>query len=124
MTQLDLGNKLGLRFINAEADHQVGNDLCVLLGLADNLNGAVDIEQNLFQTFEQVQLILLAVQVKVHAAADTARTPCRPLVEQFTHAQHAGHTLDEYVKVARARVHQRSQTEQSIHELVRVGAAL
>ena len=50
VAQLDIGHILGLHLIDAEADHQVRHDLGVLLGLADDGDGLVDIEQDLAQT--------------------------------------------------------------------------
>lgn len=54
--QLDLRHIFGLRFVDAEGDHQVGYDLLLRLGLADNLDGLVDVQQNLFEAQQQVEL--------------------------------------------------------------------
>ena len=50
MTQLDLRNVLRLDLIDAEADHQVRHDLRFLFGLADDLDGFIDVEQDLLET--------------------------------------------------------------------------
>ena len=55
VAQLDLRNVFRLLLVDAEADHQVRNDFALLLGLAHNLDGLVNIQQNLFQTGQQVQ---------------------------------------------------------------------
>ena len=49
MAQLDLGHVLGLHLVDAEADHQVRHDVGLLLRLADDLDGLVDVEQDLFK---------------------------------------------------------------------------
>ena len=49
MAQADLGHKLGLGAVNAEPDHQVGDHLGILLGLPNDLDGPVDVQQDLFQ---------------------------------------------------------------------------
>ena len=36
----------GLDLVNAEADHQVGHYLGVLLGLPDDVDGPVDVQQD------------------------------------------------------------------------------
>ena len=124
MPQLDLGDEFGLRLINAETNHQIRDDLGVLLGLADDLDCPVNIQQDLAQALQQMQLGLLFAQVKVDTAAHAACTPGRPLLQQGAHAQHAGHAPDEHIEVARTGVHQRRHAEQPVHELVRVSAAL
>ena len=50
VTQLDLRDILGLDLIDAEADHQVRHDLRFLFGLADDLDGFIDVEQDLLET--------------------------------------------------------------------------
>ena len=54
VAQLDVGHVLGLHVVDAEADHQVGHHLVVLLGLPDDFDGPVDVQQDLFQAAEQV----------------------------------------------------------------------
>ena len=50
VAELDLRHKLRLHLVDAEADHQVGDDLGVGLGLADDFDGQVDVQEDLFQT--------------------------------------------------------------------------
>ncbi len=45
MAQLYLGHIFRLYFVNAEADHQIGDDLALLLGIADDLYRLVNIQQ-------------------------------------------------------------------------------
>ncbi len=47
VAELDLRHVLGLHLVDAEADHQVGDDLGLALGLADDGDGLVDVEQDL-----------------------------------------------------------------------------
>ena len=70
MTELDLGNIIRLDFINSEADHQIRNDLALLLGRADYLDSLVDIKENFLQALEQMKLILCLAQVKINSALD------------------------------------------------------
>ena len=49
IAQLDLGDVFRLDLVDAEADHQVRHDVGLLLRLADDLDGLVDIEQDLFK---------------------------------------------------------------------------
>ena len=44
--QPDVGHILRLNLVDAEADHQVGDDLRVLLGVPDDLDGPVDVQQD------------------------------------------------------------------------------
>ena len=73
MAQLDFGHVLGLHLVDAEANHQVGYDLGFLCGIAHNFNCFIDIQQDSFQAFEQMQALLLALQIVVGAAAHSAR---------------------------------------------------
>ena len=61
MAQLDLGHVLRLDFVDAEADHQVGDDLGFFGGVTHNFDGLVNVEQNRLQAFEQVQALFLAL---------------------------------------------------------------
>ena len=124
VAQADVRNELSLNLVDPEPDHQVGDDLGVLLGLTDDLDRLVDIQQDLLQTVQQMQLVLFLVQVEEHAAAHTFRAPGCPLVQQFAHAEHARHAADQHIEVAGEAVHQRGHLHQSCHQLVRIGAAL
>ena len=46
VAELDLRHVLRLDLVDAEADHQVGDDLGVLLGLPDDLDGLIDVQQD------------------------------------------------------------------------------
>ena len=46
VSQLDLGDVFGLDLVDAEADHEVRDDLGVKLRLADDGDGLVDIEKD------------------------------------------------------------------------------
>lgn len=93
VAQADIRNKFGLDFVDAEAFHQVRDNICVLFGLADDFNRLVDIEQDFTQTEQQMQLVLLLVEVKEHTAANAFGAPRRPLIEQLGYAEHARHAL-------------------------------
>ena len=80
ITQLDLRHKIGLNLVDAEADHQIRHNLGVKLGLADDGNRLVNVQQNPSQTLEQVQAVALFLQVKVDAPPHTLGAPRRPLV--------------------------------------------
>ena len=80
VAQLDLGHIVGLHLVDAEADHQVGHDLGLLLGGADDVDGLVDVQQDGGQTLKQVQALFLAVQVEESAAADAFHPERRPLI--------------------------------------------
>ena len=71
-----------------------------------------------------MQLVLLLAKLKEHAAADAFRAPRGPLFENLRHAEHARHTADEDVEVARKAVLERRQLHQTRHQLFRVSAAL
>ena len=80
VAQLDLGHIVGLHLVDAEADHQVGHDLGLLLGGADDVDGLVDVQQDGGQTLKQVQALFLAVKVEESAAADAFHPERRPLI--------------------------------------------
>ena len=124
VAQLDLRHILRLNLVDAEADHQVGHYLRLLLGLADDLNGLVNVQQNALEALQKVQLLLLFVQHEVHPPPHAFRAPGQPLLQQRLHPQHPGHSGDEDVKVAAHRVLQGGQAEELLHELVRVYAPL
>ena len=124
VAQADVGYILRLDLVDPEADHQVGDHLCVLLCLPDDLDGPVDVQQDAPQAMQQVQLVLLLLHVEVHPAADRVRPPRGPLLQNFPHPHHPGHPGDEDVEVAGLGIHQRSHAEQLGHQLVRVGPPL
>ena len=100
LRRLDVGHILGLRLVDAEADHQVGDDLGVLLRLPDDGDGLVDVQQDALQTQQQVQLLLLAAEDEVHPPPHALRAPCGPLLQHLPHPHHPGHPGDEDVEVA------------------------
>ena len=46
VAELDLRHVLRLDLVDAEADHQVGDDLGLLLCLPDDLDGLIDVQQD------------------------------------------------------------------------------
>ena len=70
VAQLDLRHVIRLNLVDAEADHQVGHDLVFQLRLPDDGDGLVDVQQDSFQTFQQVQPVFLLLQIwKIDAPA-------------------------------------------------------
>ena len=59
IAQLYFGDVFGLHLVDAEALHQIRDDVGFDLGLAYNLYRLVDIEQNLPESEQKVQLLLL-----------------------------------------------------------------
>ena len=124
VAQADVGHKLGLDLVDSEADHQVGHHLGVLLGLPDDADGPVDVQQDAPQAFQQMQLILLLFHVVVDPAAHAVHTPGGPLLQNLPHTHDFGHAGDEDVEVAGLGIHEGGGPEELGHELVRVGAPL
>ena len=124
VAQLDLRNVFRLYLIDAEADHEVRNNLRVQFRFPDDADGLVDIEKNFAEALQKVQLVLLFVHLEIQPAANAFGAPCRPLGEDFAHAHYARHTGNENVEVAAERILQRRRFEQLLHQLVRVCAAL
>ena len=122
VAQLDLRHEVGLDLVDAEADHQVGNHFALQLCLTDDGHSLVDIQQNPFQTPQQVEPIFLLLDLVENPALDAVRPPGNPLLQDLPHAHHPGHSGDEDVKVAGEAVLQRGQPEQLLHQLVRVHA--
>ena len=124
VAQLDVGHVLGLHAVDAEADHQVGHHLVVLLGLPDDFDGPVDVQQDLFQAAEQVQLVLLLLHHEVGAPPHPLHAPARPLVQNLPHPHHPGHARDEDVEIAGEGVLEGGGAEELGHQLVRIGPPL
>ena len=120
VAELDLRHVFRLLLVDAEADHQVGDDLGLLLRLPDDGDGLVDVQQDALQTQQQMQLLLLAGEDEVHPPPHTLRAPCDPLLQQGLDSQHTGHPGDEDVEVAAEGVLQRCQLIQLLHQLLRV----
>ena len=124
VAQLDLGNILCLHFVDAEANHQIGDDFAFFFGFANDRDGLIDVQQDALKTLQQVQFFLLFVQREVHAAADGIRTPGAPFFQKFTHAHNAGHSGDQDVEVAADGVLQSGGFEELCHEFIGIHAAL
>ena len=124
MAQFDLRHIVGLNFIDAETDHQVGHNFRFLFGGADDVDGLVDVQQDGRKALEQMQTLFLAVQVKIGAAADALHPERGPLLQNFAHAHDlrlAGH---QNVEVRAEAVLQRGGLEQLRHQLFGIHAAL
>ena len=124
VAQLDFRDILRLNLVDAEADHQVGNDLDFLVGFADDLDCFINIEQDFLQTAQQMQPLRFFGAVKVGAALDTLHAECDPLIEQFSDTHDARNTRNQYIKVTGVAVLERGQLEELSHQLVGIGAAL
>ena len=94
VAQLDLRHILGLHLIDAEADHEVRDDLRVELRFANDADGLVDIEQNFSKTLEQMQLVLLLLELMVHPAFDALTAPRCPLFKNLAHAHDPRHAAN------------------------------
>ena len=124
VSQLDLCNVVGLDLVDAEADHQVRDNLGLGFSAADDGDGLVDIEQDLAQAKQQVELFLLLLELVIGPAADALGPPGDPLLQDLADAHHAGHTGDQHVEVAGEAVLQGGVAEELLHQLLRVHAAL
>ena len=124
IAELDLGHKFCLDLVDAEADHQIRHYLGVGLGLADDLDGHVDVQQDLFEALQEVQPVFLLLELEVNPALDAPGPPGGPLLENLAHAHDLGHTGDENVEIAGEAVLQGRQAHQPLHQLVRVHPAL
>ena len=124
VAQLELGHELGLGLVDVKPAHQVGDDLGLELGAADDGDGLVDVEQDGLQTVQQVQALGLLTQIEAHAAARGLDAPRNPLVQDLAHAHDAGIAVHQDIEVARERVLQRGGAVELGHELLGVHAAL
>ena len=124
VAQLDLGHEVCLHLVEVKARHEVRHDVGLALGIADDGDGAVDVEQDLAEALQQVELGALFLQVEEHAPADALHAPGDPLVENFAHAHHARIAGNEDVEVAGKAVAQRREPEELLHDLLGVRAAL
>ena len=122
--ELDLRHKLRLHLVDAEADHQVGDDLGVGLGLADDFDGQVDVQEDLFKTLQEVQPVFLFLELEVNPTLDAPGAPGRPLLENLPHPKHLGASFDENVEVAGEAVLEGRQAHQPRHELLGIHAPL
>ena len=122
--QLDLRHIFRLDLVDAEADHQIGDDLGFLLRLPDNADGLVNIQQDALQALQQVQLFLLLAQHEEDPPLHAVGAPRRPFLQDLPDTQHLGAAGDQHVEVAGKGVLQRCQLVELGHQLVRVHAPL
>ena len=124
MTELDFSHVFSLNLVNSEANHKVGYNLGFLVGLTDNLNRLVDIEQDFLEALQEVELVLLFVQIVEHTAANTLDTEAYPFLKKLFYAENHRGSADKHIEVARIAVLKRCEPEELFHKLVRVDAAL
>ena len=124
VTQTDIGHILRLYLVDAKADHQVWDDLGVLLGVPDDLNSPVDIQKDTPQTLQQMQLLLFLVHGVVYTTADRVHAPGGPLLQDLPHPHDPWHPGDEDIEVAGLAVQQGGEAEQLGHQLVRISSPL
>ena len=124
VAQFDLGHIFRLHLVDAEADHQVRDYLGLLLRVAHNGHGLVDVQQDRLKALEQMELVALFAQVKMRAAAHAFDAERHPLLQQVAHAEHARNTRDQHIEVAGEAVLQGRKLKQALHQTVRVHAAL
>ena len=113
-----------MNLVNAEANHQIGDDLGLLLRLPDNFDGLVDVQQNALEALEQMQLVLLLAEDKVDPALHALRAPRGPFLQNLPDTQHLGAAADEHVEIAGKGVLQWREPVELSHELIRVRAPL
>ena len=122
--QLDLRHVLRLDLVDAETDHQVGDDLGFLLGLPDDLDGLVNIQQDALEALQKVQLVFLLAQHEEDPPLHAVGPPGSPLLQNLPDAQYLGASGDEHIEVAGEGVLQGGQPVELGHQLVRVHAPL
>ena len=122
--QLDLRHIFRLDLVDAETDHQVGDDLGFLLRLSDNADGLVNVQQDALQALQQVQLFLLLAQHEEDPPLHAVGAPRCPFLQNLPDTQHLGATGDQHVEVAGKGVLQRCQLVELGHQLIRVHAPL
>ena len=121
MPELDFGDELGLQFVDAEADHQVRDDVRLVFGLPDDFNRLVDVEEDFGEALQQVEFFLLLAEVIGYPAADAGLPEADPFEQYPSGSQHPRRPVDQDVEVAGIGVFQRRQFEEPRHQLVRVG---
>ena len=124
VAQLDFRHELRLDLVDAEAHHQVRHHLALQLRIADDGDGLVDVQQDLLQTSQQVQLVLLFRQIKPDPAAHAVHAPGAPLLQNLAHAHDPGVAAHQNVEVAGKGVLQGGELEELLHELARIRAPL
>ena len=111
VTQLDVGNVFRLDLVDGKAFHQIGDNLLLLLGAADDADRLVNVQKDLAQRQKQVQLILFLTQLVRQLSTHANGAEADPFVEQIGNAQLSGRTVNEHVEVAAEFVFQGSQLE-------------
>ena len=124
VAQLDLGDILGLHLVDTEADHKIRHNIALALGAADDGDGAVDIEQDLFQSVEKMEFFLLLRYVKVYPPPHAFQPPGDPFVQNFADTAYARRAAEQNVEVAGEAVLQRRHAEELLHELFGIDVAL
>ena len=99
IAQFYFRHEIRLDLINAEANHQVGNDLIFQFRLANNRNRFINIQQDPLQALEQVQTVFLLLNLIEQAALDAVGAPCSPLLQDLANAHHAGHTGNQDIEI-------------------------
>ena len=124
MPQLDLGHIVGLHFVNAEADHQIGHHFAFLGGFAHNAHRLVNVQQNGLKALQKMQALFLGVQIVIGPAAHTFHAEGDPLCKDLAHAQNTRLAAHQHIEVAGKAVLQRGKAAQLGHHLFRVLPAL
>ena len=120
--QADVRHVLGLDPVQAKARHEVGHHHGVLLGLPDDGDGLVDVQEDDPQALEEVELLLLLLEGELGPPADAVGPPGGPPVQDLPHPHDLGHPVHQDVEVAGEGVLEGGGPEELLHELVRVGA--
>ena len=100
MAKLDFRNIFRLNFIDFKADHQVGNNLALLLGVSDNLYRLIDIKEDFFKTAQQMQPVRRPFQIKRRSASDAVRAEIYPFAEQLRNAENPRLSFNQDIEVA------------------------
>ena len=124
IAQLDFGNVVCLHLVDIEAGHQGGNNLLLLLGLADDADRLVDVQQNLGERFQQMELVPLFAEIKGHFPPHASGTEGNPFPEDFRHTHLPGRGIDKDIEIAFEGILKRGQSEQTVHQSVRIGSFL
>ena len=120
VAELDFRHVLRLHLVDAKADHQIRDDLGLLLRLPDDADGLVNVQQDALEALEEVELFPPLPQDEEHPPPHGLRAPGGPLLQNPPDPQHLGHPADEDVEVAGKGVLQGGLLEEAGHELVRV----
>ena len=116
----DFRHVLRLHLVDAKANHQVGDDLGLLLRLPDDADGLVNVQQDALEALEEVELFPPLPQDEEHPPPHGLRAPGGPFLQNPPDPQHLGHPADEDVEVTGKGVLQGGLLEEAGHELVRV----